>query len=74
MIKSFDKFVGCSIDSSERQCISFFKQLEKVWERQAAASSLCRTFSSNKKGIRELRNLVSSVNYDEQSGRQTKGM
>ena len=74
MIKSFDKFVGFFIDTSERQCISFFKQLEKVWERQATTGSLCRTFSSNKKGIRELRNLVSTVNYDEQSGRQTKGM
>ena len=73
MIKSFDKFVGFSIDPSERQCISFFKQLEKVWERQAAAGSLCRTFSLPKKGIRELRNLVSTINYDEQSGRRTRG-
>lgn len=69
MIKRFDKFVGFSIDTRERQCISFFKQLEKVWERQAAAGSLRRTFSSTKKGIRESRNLVSTVNYDEQSGR-----
>ena len=73
MIKGFRKFVGFSIDSCERQCISFFQQLEKVWERKAAVGSLRRTVSSTKKDMMELRNLVSTINYDGQSGRQTIG-
>ena len=41
----------------------------KVWEKQAAAGSQCRTASSSKKVMRELRNLVSTINYDGQSSR-----
>ena len=46
----------------------------KVWEKQAAAGSQCRTASSSKKGMRELRNLVSTINYDGQSSRRPKGI
>lgn len=56
-----------------RQCIAFFQKLEDVWEKQAIAGSLRRIFSSTKKGVRELKNLVSTVNYDGQSGQRTRG-
>jgi len=54
---------GFPFDSCERQCVDFFQRLEKVWEKQAVVGSLRRTTSSSKKGMRELRNLVSIVNY-----------
>ena len=38
-----------------------------------AVGSLRQTTSSLNKGMRELRNLVSSVNYDGHSGRSTRG-
>lgn len=72
MVKGFGKWVGFPIDSYERQCIDFFQRLEKVWEKQATASILRRTASSSKKGMQELRNLISTVNYDGQAGRRTK--
>ena len=75
MVKGFGKFVGFPIDSCEKQCIAFFQKLEEVWEKQAAAgSSLRHTNSSTKKGMRrELKILVSIVNYDGQSGCRTRG-
>ena len=39
---------------------------------QAAAGSLHRNASSATKGIRELRNLISIVNYDGQAGKRTR--
>ena len=67
-IKGFSKYVGFPIDSCEQQCIDLFQKLEKVWEKQATTGSLRCNTSSTKKGMRELRNLVSSVNYEGQSG------
>jgi len=71
-VKGFGEWVGFPIDSSERQCVEFFQRLEKVWEKQAAAGSLCRTASSSTKGMRELRNLISTVNYDGQAGKRNR--
>ena len=71
-IKGFGKWVGFPIDSCERQCVEFFQRLEKEWEKQAAAGSLRRTASSSTKGMRELRNLISTVNYDGQAGKRTR--
>ena len=71
-IKSFGKWVGFPIDSYERQCVEFFQRLEKVWEKQAAEGSLRRIASSSTKGMRELRNLISTVNYDGQASKQTR--
>ena len=68
-VKGFGKWVGFPIDSYEKQYVEFFQRLEKVWEKQAAAGSLRRTASSSTKGMRELRNLISTVNYNEQAGK-----
>ena len=62
-VKGFGKSVGFPIDSCERQCVEFFQRLEKVWEKQVEAGSLRRTAFSSTKGMRELRNLISTVNY-----------
>ena len=71
-VKGFGKWVGFLIDSCERQCVEFFQRLKKVWEKQAVAGSLRRTASSCTKGMRELRILISTVNYDGQAGKQTR--
>ena len=42
-----------------------------MWEKQAAVGSLRRTTSSSTKGMRELQNLISTVNYDGQVGKRT---
>ena len=68
-VKGFSKWVGFPIDSYERQCVEFFQRLEKVWEKQAAAGSLHRIASSSTKDMRELRNLISTVNYDGQASK-----
>ena len=68
-VKGFGKWVGFPIDSCERQCVDFFQRLEKVWEKQAAAGNLRRTASSSTTGMRELWNLISTVNYDRQAGK-----
>lgn len=73
-IKGFSKFVGFPINSCEQQCIAFFQKLEKAWENQATAGILRRNTSSTKKGMKGLQNLVSSVNYEGQAGRQTRGI
>ena len=71
-VKGFGKWVGFPIDSCERQYVEFFQRLEKVWEKQAGASSLRRTDSSSTKGMRELWNLISTINYDGQAGKRTR--
>ena len=71
-VNGFGKWVGFPIDSCERQCVEFFQRLEKVWEKQAAAGSLRRTTSSSTKGMRELWNLISTVNYNGQAGKRTR--
>ena len=43
-----------------------------MWEKQAAVGSLRRTASSSTKGMRELRNLISTVNYNGQPGKRTR--
>nr|POF09046.1 hypothetical protein CFP56_38627 [Quercus suber] len=72
-IRDFSTYVGFPIDCCERQCIDFFQKLERVWEQQATAVTTRRVSNSNKKGLRELRNLFSSINYDVQSGRSSRG-
>ena len=73
MIKGFGTLVGFPIACCERQCIDFFQKLERVWEQQATFATTRRTSNSTQKGLRELRNLFSSINYDGHSGRGTRG-
>lgn len=72
-IRDFSTYVGFPIDCCERQCIDFFQKLERVWEQQATAVTTHRVSNSNQKGLRELRNLFSSINYDGHSGRSSRG-
>ena len=73
MIKGFGTLVGFPIACCERQCIDFFQKLERVWEQQVTFATTRRTSNSTQNGVRELRNLFSSINYDGLSGRGTRG-
>ena len=66
MVIGFDKFVGLLWIPMRGNVLLSFNNLRAV-------GSLRQTASSLKKGTRELRNLVSSVNYDGHSGRSTRG-
>ena len=82
-----DTFVGDDLEPSvwlKRMVIGFDKLVGLLWipmtgnvllsfNNLRAVGSLRQTASSLKKGMRELRNLVSSVNYDGHSGRSTRG-
>ena len=66
-IPSFSKIMGLSLGRHEKMCIMLLQRLEREIEvanlqhRQDAAH---RKAVSKDKGKRELRNLISSVNYD----------
>lgn len=67
-IPAFNNLVGLSISRHEKLCITFLQRLESKMEtanlshREVISSR--KIAKSKNKGRRELRNLVSSVNYD----------
>ena len=67
-IPGFSKVVGLSMNRHERLCIDYLQMLERemevVNERRKHAAVNQKAASSTSKGKRELRNLISSVNYD----------
>ena len=67
-ILGFSKLVGLSANCHERFCISYLQRLERVMEvdnlLQKKATANRKVASSTSKGKRELRNLISSDNYD----------
>ena len=67
-ISGFSKVVGLSVNHYERLCIDYLQRLERemevVIERRKKAAANQKAASSTSKGKRELRNLISSVNYD----------
>ena len=66
-LPSFSKMMGLSLGRHEKRCIMLLQRLEteieaaKLVHRKDAAH---RKAVSKVKGKRELRNLISSVNYD----------
>jgi hypothetical protein len=61
-MSGFSKFVGFPIDEFEEECLPLFQRIE---ERQNLQKGTIRkSAKSGMKGTRELRNLVSSVNYE----------
>ena len=51
----------------------FFQTLEKAWEEKIDVVNSSRTGNNSTKGMRELRSLVSSINYDRKAGRNSRG-
>ena len=71
-IPGFSKVVGLSVNRHERLCIDYLQRLERemevVIERRKKATANQKATSSTGKGKRELRNLISSINYDGREG------
>ena len=67
-IPGFSKLVGLSMTRHEKLCIALLQRLEtemeaaNVLHRRVTGSQ--KVAKSKHKGRRELRNLISSVNYD----------
>jgi hypothetical protein len=57
----FRKQVGVSIKGHETECLALLRKIEKDRKPKVHSNGVRKTTS---KGIRELRNLASSVNYD----------
>ena len=69
LLSSFCKLVGFPIVRHEAQCVALFRLLEQDCLEVANEGSARRPIKSGQKGIRELRGLVSTVNYDGSSSR-----
>ncbi len=61
--RGFCKLVGFPIDSHEQECLALLQKIE-AYRFAMKAEGPRRQSASGKKGSRELRKLVSSVNYD----------
>jgi hypothetical protein len=62
--KGFCRLVGFPIDSHEQQCLALLQRIEANRFQHRGPSKLKQKVGSARKGVRELRNLVSSINYD----------
>jgi hypothetical protein len=61
------ELVGFPLDSHEKQCLALLRRIEASRSQNKCEVGSRKVVCSGKKGARELRNLVSSVNYE---GRQ----
>ena len=64
MINSFCKMVGFPIVKHEAQCVALFHLLEQEFLKVAYDGCNRRPLKVGQKGLRELRGLISTVNYD----------
>ena len=67
-IPSFSKMIGLSMNRHEKLCIAYLQRLERemaiINQQRKKAAAIQKVASSTGKGKRELRNLISTVNYD----------
>ena len=70
LLKSFYKLVGFPIVKHEAQCVALFHLLEQECIDLRNDGEPKRPAYSRKKGLRELRGLASTVNYDGLSSRR----
>ena len=66
-MNSFCKMVGFPIVRHEAQCVALFRLLEQECLEVVNDGCIWRPIKSSQKGLRELRGLVSTVNYDRSS-------
>ena len=64
MMKSFCKMVGFPIVKHEAHCVALFRLLEQECLKVAKDGCIQPLVKAGQKGLRELRGLFSSVNYD----------
>ena len=67
-IPCFCKVIGLSANRHEKLSIAYLQRLEKemavINQQRKKANAIQKATSSTSKGKRELRNLISTVNYD----------
>ena len=64
MMNSFCKMVGFPIVKHEAQCVALFRLLEQECLKVANDGCNQQLVKAEQKGLRELRGLISTVNYD----------
>ena len=70
LMKSFCRIVGFPIVKHEDQCLALFRLLEQDCIDVLNVGTSKGTVNSRQKGLRELKGLISSINYD---GLSSKG-
>ena len=67
-IPCFSGVIRLSVKRHEKLCIAYLQRLERemvvINQQRKKAAANQKVASSTGKGIRELRNLISTVNYD----------
>ena len=64
-MKKFSKFMKLDITDHEEEAMCLFMAIEARWRAKGGPSEVSKKpAGSVKKGMRELKNLASSVNYD----------
>ena len=64
LMKNFCRIVGFPIVKHEDQCLALFRLLEQDCVDVVSVGSSKGIVNSKKKGLRELKGLFSSINYD----------
>jgi hypothetical protein len=62
--KEICKLMGFPIDSHEQQCLDLLRRIEATRDSKIGEMGLRKGTVSKLKGVRELKNLASSVNYE----------
>jgi hypothetical protein len=75
-MKKFSKFMRVDITDHEEEAMCLFMAIEARWRAKGGPSEVSKkTTGSVKKGMRELKNLATSINYDSRKsgeGRELK--
>ena len=64
LMKNFCRIVGFPIVKHEDQCLALFRLLEQDCVDVVSVGSSIDIVNSKQKGLRELKGLFSSINYD----------
>jgi hypothetical protein len=62
--KEICKLMGFPIDNHEQQCLDLLRRIEATRDSKKGEMALRKVTASKLKGVRELKNLASSVNYE----------
>jgi hypothetical protein len=63
----FCKLVGFPMDTHEQECLDLLQRIEADRFKYKSSTKVKQAVGSVRKGARELRNLVSTINYDGRS-------
>ena len=75
-MEEFSKQMGVSIEGFENVAMNLFVEIEKRWRQKGDGVSVGNIPKQNvRKGVRELKNLATSINYEtpRKSGRGRRG-